>query len=195
MKKKNVWKVLFFALLSINILFFFAISMFLFLAGEEEAIPESPAEDSKKMSEFLIQTNKNDLNELINYYIEKENLNGPINYSVVLSDEVELNGELNVFTSTLQLKMSFEAYALENGDLLLEQKSLSLGGIRLPVSEVLKIIRSAYKLPEWVIIQPADKQIYVSLQSMRLNNDIQVRAEKFNLEENEIVMKMLVPVE
>ncbi len=89
MKKKNVWKVLFFALLSINILFFFAISMFLFLAGEEEAIPESPAEDSKKMSEFLIQTNKNDLNELINYYIEKENLNGPINYSVVLSDEVE----------------------------------------------------------------------------------------------------------
>ncbi len=124
-------------------------------------------------------------------------------------NEVELNGELNVFTSTLQLKMSFEAYALENGDLLLEQKSLSLGGIRLPVSEVLlslggirlpvsevlKIIRSAYKLPEWVIIQPADKQIYVSLQSMRLNNDIQVRAEKFNLEENEIVMKMLVPVE
>ncbi|GIN70132.1 hypothetical protein J14TS2_06070 [Bacillus sp. J14TS2] len=194
MKKKNIWKVLFFALLAINILFFFVIGIFLFLAGEEQPIPESQA-DSKQMSEFLIQTNKDDLNELINYYIEKENLNGPIDYSVVLSDVVELNGELNVFTSTLQLKMTFEAKALENGDLLLEQKSLSLGGIRLPVSEVLKIIRSAYKLPEWVIIQPNDKQIYVSLQSMRLNNDIQVRAEKFDLTENEIVMKMLVPVE
>ncbi|GIN56572.1 YpmS family protein [Lederbergia ruris] len=195
MEKKNVWKVLFFALLSINILFFFAIGLFLFLAGEEQPIPESPAENTKKMSEFLIQTNKNDLNELINHYIEKENLNGPIDYSIVLSDEVELNGELNVFTSTLQLKMTFEAYALDNGDLLLEQKSLSLGGIRLPVSEILKIIRSAYKLPEWVIIQPSEKQIYVSLQSMRLNNDIQIRAEKFDLTENEIVMKMLVPVE
>ncbi|MCJ7841145.1 YpmS family protein [Lederbergia sp. NSJ-179] len=195
MKKKDVWKILFLVLLTVNILFFFAIAVFTFLAGEEQPLPDPQAENQKKMSEFSIQTGKEDLNELINHYIEKENLNGPIEYSIVLSDEVELYGELNVFSSTLQLKMTFEAYALENGDLLLDQKSLSLGGIRLPVTQVLNIIRDAYKLPDWVLIQPSDKQIYVSLQSMRLSNGIQVRAEKFNLPENDIVMKMLVPVE
>ena len=89
--------------------------------------------------------------------------------------------------------MTFEPKALKNGDLVLEQKNVSLGDVKLPVSYIMKFIRDAYKLPSWVIIQPNDQQVYVALQEMRLNNDIQVRVEEFDLANDNISMKMLVP--
>lgn len=91
--------------------------------------------------------------------------------------------------------MTFEPIALENGDLILKQKNLSLGDVKLPVSYILKFIRDAYKLPEWVTILPNDKQVYVALHRMRLNNDIQVRVQEFNLKEDRISLRMLVPSE
>ncbi|MBS4203204.1 YpmS family protein [Lederbergia citrea] len=193
MKNKNTWKILFIALLTINILIVVSLGTLLFLASDQERVPESNP-NSKTVSEFFIRTEKDDLNKLINHYIEKEGLNGPIHYQVLLTDEVELYGEVKVFSETMQLKMTFEPIALDNGDLVLEQKTLSLGGVKLPVSYILKFIRDAYKFPEWVIIQPNDKQIYVALQKMRLNGGIRVRTEEFNLAEDRISMKMLVPV-
>ncbi|MBS4176643.1 YpmS family protein [Lederbergia citrea] len=193
MKNKNTWKILFIALLTINILIVVSLGTLLFLASDQERVPESNP-NSKTVSEFFIRTEKDDLNKLINHYIEKEGLNGPIHYQVLLTDEVELYGEVKVFSETMQLKMTFEPLALDNGDLVLEQKTLSLGGVKLPVSYILKFIRDAYKFPEWVIIQPNDKQIYVALQKMRLNGGIRVRTEEFNLAEDRISMKMLVPV-
>lgn len=194
MKNKNIWKILFIFIATINILIIISLGTILFLAGDQDPIPEG-TNPTKNMSEFIVQTNKEDLNQLINHYIEKEGLNGPINYHVLLTDEVELYGEIEVFSQTMQLLMTFEPQALDNGDLVLKQKSLSLGGVKLPVSYILKFIRDAYKLPEWVTIQPNDKQIYVALQNMRLNGGIQVRAEEFNVAENRISIKMLVPVE
>lgn len=195
MNKKNVWKIMFIALLAINVLILVSSGLLLFLAGGDQPEIELTDSPKKNMSEFLIKTDKNDLNQLINHYIEKEKLNGPIHYSVLLSDEVVLFGEIEVFSQTLQLIMTFDSEALDNGDLLLKQNSLSLGGVKLPVSYILKFIKDAYKLPEWVIIQPNDKQIYVALQNMRLNNGIQIRAQKFDIAKNEIELKMLVPVE
>ncbi|MBS4199432.1 YpmS family protein [Bacillus sp. FJAT-49732] len=193
MKNKNIWKLLFMTLLSLNILFLLGIGILIFLAVDQEPVPEKKVSTSN-MSEFLIRTEKQDLNKLINHYIEKEGLDGPIHYSVLLTDEVELYGEVQVFSQSMYLKMTFEPVALDNGDLILKQKSLSLGDVKLPVSYILKFIRDAYKLPNWVIIQPNDKQIYVSLQQMKLKSGIQVRAEEFNLVDNKISMKMFVPV-
>lgn len=190
---KNKWKWLFLMLLTLNIAVILLISILIFDTPEDVQDPEINIK-TENMSEFTISTDKHDLNRLINHYIEKEGLNGPINYYIKLTDEVELFGEIKVFSKTLQLRMTFEPQALENGDLLLVQKSLSLGGIKLPVERILKFIQDGYKLPEWVIIQPNDKKIYVALQEMRLNGGIQVRAEEFDVAKNNISMRMLVPV-
>lgn len=168
--------------------------MLLFISTDQEQVPEKISNTAND-SEFVIQTNKKDLNKLINHYIEKEGLNGPVHYQVLLTDEVELFGEIQVFSQTLQLKMTFEPIALENGDLLLKQKELSLGDVKLPASYILKLIRDAYKFPDWVIIQPNDKEIYVALNKMRLNGGISVEAKSFDLVENNISMKMFVPVD
>jgi len=192
MANKNYWKVGFLTLLVINIVFLLSLGILLILSSDQQELPKSKT-DKGKYAEFTIDTQKEDLNQLINYYIEKEGLNGPVHYNVFLTDEVELYGEVSVFSQSLQLKMTFEPKALKNGDLVLEQKNVSLGDVKLPVSYIMKFIRDAYKLPSWVIIQPNDQQVYVALQEMRLNNDIQVRVEEFDLANDNISMKMLVP--
>src|SRR6185437_1739018 len=116
MKKKNNWRNLFVVLLSFNILVLIGIGMIFFLAIEQDDIPlGTPSKENR--SEFTIRTEKEDLTKLINHYIEKEGLNGPIDYTVLLTDDVELYGEVKVFSQSMQLKMTFEPRALQNGDL------------------------------------------------------------------------------
>ncbi|MBD8004889.1 YpmS family protein [Bacillus norwichensis] len=194
MGDKNYWKIGFLILAAVNLIFICGIGLLLFLSSDQTEIPKNTT-DTSTYSEFTIETRKEDLNDLINYYIEEEGLNGPIHYNVFLTDEVELYGEVSVFSQALQLKMTFEPKALDNGDLVLEQKDVYLGDVKLPVSYIMKFIRDAYKLPSWVIIQPNDQQIYVALQEMRLNNGIQVRVQEFDLARDRISMKMLVPTE
>lgn len=194
MENKKRWKIAFLTLLSFNLLIIILFFSFVFFGSIKNTKIE-PKGLNHSVSEFQIQTDKEDLNALITHYIEKEGLNGPIDYHVLLDEEVELYGSIKVFSHELELKMTFEPEALDNGDLILKQESISLGGVHLPVNYVLKLIRDSYKLPEWVTIQPNDQTIYVALQNMELNNGIQIRAEKFDLRNNEISFSMLVPVE
>lgn len=195
MRKKNHWKWLFLSLMGINGLIVIGVAILLLGPGTQQT--ERPAEkiDSKSYSEFTINTDKKDLNALINHYIEKEGLNGPVDYNVYLQDEVELKGEIQVFSQTLDLYMKLEPKAQKNGDLILEQKSISLGNMKLPVSFVMKFIADTYKLPSWVTIDPKEQEVYVALHEMTLNNGIKVAAKEFDLENDRISFIMKVPNE
>ncbi|MEH7441566.1 YpmS family protein [Bacillus sp. JJ1122] len=190
---KNKWKIGFFILLGLIA----AVILFLYI------LIASPAEDSKiepvKNSQdsddvaFKVATNKRDLNRVINHYIEEEGKNSNIDYQVLLTDEVELYGTLPLFSEELELRLTFEPKALENGDLVLNQKSISVGRLRLPVSTVLKFVRDSYDLPEAVSIQPEEERVYVSMQRLKLKSDIKVRVNEFDLKKDNIKFTLFVP--
>ncbi|QED48313.1 YpmS family protein [Cytobacillus dafuensis] len=191
--KKQKWKNLFFLLLGIN-LFIIVLLLFLIYSPIEEDEYTSPDLNTTAHVPFKIKTDKQDLNQVINHYLEKESLNGAIDYQILLNDEVELRGALPVFSQEIQMKLTFEPIALENGDILLEQKSISVGQLQLPVSYVLKFVRDKYKLPNWVTIQPNEEKIYVSLQKMKLKSDIHVKVDEFDLRNDDIRFTLWVPV-
>ncbi|PKR85832.1 YpmS family protein [Heyndrickxia camelliae] len=192
---KNRWKIAFFTLLIIIVLFIFVIGFFAFLPTGKETLPNTTI-NNDKFVQFHIKTNKADLNKLINHYIEKEGLDGPIKYNVYLKNDVELTGSLPVFSENVLLKMTFQPKALNNGDLILKQKTISIGHLNLPVTYVLKFIKNSYKLPDWVSINPDEKTVYVGLQKMDIGkSDIRARLDKFNLRENDISFSLLFPVE
>jgi uncharacterized protein YpmS len=190
---KNKWKLAFFVLFGLVA----ALILILFI------LVTSPAEDSKLESEkiisgqddvaFKVATNKRDLNRVINHYIEEESKNSQIDYQVLLTDEVELYGTLPLFSQELELRLTFEPKAMENGDLILNQKSISVGKLRLPVSTVLKFVRDGYKLPDAVIIQPEEERVYVSMQRLKLKSDIKVRVNEFDLKKDNIKFTLFVP--
>lgn len=156
---------------------------------------DSSSGSGEKHVSFDVSTNKADLNKIIHHYLVTEGFTGPIDYEVLVKDQVELYGTFPVFGQNLEMMLTFEPKALENGDLVLRQESISIGTLNLPVSYVMKVIQSNYKLPDWVSIQPNEKTIYVSLQEMELKSDIKIRANSFDLKRDDISFTLLVPVD
>jgi uncharacterized protein YpmS len=191
---KNKWKRGFFLLLGLNgLIVIILLTLIMIPAGEKGKVQQNIS-DNESVS-FEVKSNKADLNRLINQYIKKEAADSPIEYSVRLEDEVELYGTLPFFSQEVDLKLTFEPEALDNGDLVLKQKSISVGSLPLPVSYVLNFIKENYKLPKGVDIQPNEKLIYVEMKQLKLKSDVKIKANRFDLLKDDIAFTILVPVE
>jgi uncharacterized protein YpmS len=192
---KNKWKIGFFILLGLiaAVIIFFYI-LITSPVDESNIEPVKNNADANDVA-FKVATNKRDLNRVINHYIEEEGKNSEIEYQVLLTDEVELYGTLPLFSEELELRLTFNPQALENGDLVLNQKSISVGRLRLPVSTVLKFVRDSYDLPEAVNIQPDDERVYVSMQRLKLKSDIKVKVNEFDLKKDNIKFTLYVPAD
>ncbi|MDF2854518.1 MAG: hypothetical protein K0Q87_369 [Neobacillus sp.] len=190
---KNKWKSGFLLLLGVNLLIIISLFIMLIMPVNQKEIKHTELKGDHVA--FEVKSNKEDLNKLINQYMEKEIADSPINYQVQLRDEVELHGTLPFFSQQLNLKLTFEPEALDNGDLVLKQKSISIGSMDLPVSYVLNFIRDNYKLPKGVDIRPNDKLVYVNMQQLKIKSDVKIQANEFDLKKNNISFTLLVPTE
>ena len=190
---KNKWKLGFLILLGINLLIV-VILLSLVTAPIKENEPVKTNISREDYVSFHVKSNKYDLNRLINHYLKDEAADSPIDYKVLLGDEVELYGALPFFSEKLKLKLTFEPTAQKNGDLILKQKSMSVGQLHLPISYVLNFIRENYKLPKGVDIRPNDHLVYIHMQQLKLKSNLKIRVNKFNLKKDDIAFTILVPV-
>src|SRR2546423_4410380 len=107
------WKRLFFLLIGVNIAFAFLVIL-VFVILIKSPIEDAKVPDTQTVQngvQFNVKTNKQDLNLLINHYI-KEEYSGSLDYEVLLTDEVELNGKIPVFSENVEMKLTFEPIAL-----------------------------------------------------------------------------------
>ena len=190
------WKRLFILLLGLNVaLVFLLFTFFLFMindTGNETKIPT--IDSTEKQVALQIKTNKQDLNRIINHYLDTE-LSSTYDYRVLLTDQVELYGAIPIFNEELNVKLTFEPKPLENGDLELQQKNMSIGNLSLPPSLVLKFIQNSYSLPEWIMIQPSKEKIYVSLNTFKLKSNFKVLVDEFNLKDDDIRFSLQLPMD
>lgn len=188
---KVKWKTLFITLLAVNILVILSILVLINLPAKDSDM--KPVVTKEEDIQFQIHTNREDLTRLINQYLDKEGLTGLIHYEVYLRDEVELYGKMPFFNREVEMKLTFEPIAQKNGDLVLKQKSIAIGQMNLPVSYVMNLINERYKMPDWVTINPNEENIYVSLQDMELKSDVRVKANEFDLKNDDISFLLTVP--
>ncbi len=189
----NSWKKLFIALIMLNIIVVVGVIFLIFLPTKDEEIALNDINQDDYV-QFHVQSNKADLNRFINHYIKEQGLNERIKYNVTLTDQVELYGTMKVFTQDVELKLTFEPESLDNGDLILRQKTISIGHLQLPVPVVLKFIRDSYDIPSWITIRPNDEEMYVNLHDLKLKSDTKVRVNTFDLKRDNIVFTLLVPI-
>ncbi|KKI92429.1 hypothetical protein WQ54_09690 [Bacillus sp. SA1-12] len=184
------WKWLFFSLLIINVFFLIVATIMALMPSREREY--SISQDIWEERELLgIITEKEDLNVLINNYLQKEFNNYTLNYEIRLTDFVEVYGSIKAFENELDISMDFEPEVQENGDILLKQKSLSVGKLSLPVRTFLKYVNNNYSLPDWVQINAKDESVYIALQELKMKNDLRVKLKKFNLERNDIQFTLI----
>ncbi|MFC3885232.1 YpmS family protein [Bacillus songklensis] len=186
----NKWKWLFIGLLAINLLFLLVIGS-LALQPSKGNEPSIYAKGLKEDVSLGVIAKKKDLNVLINEYLQKEFNNQPLNYVVRLTDQVEVYGTVEAFGNDLDISMDFEPEVQKNGDLLLNQKSLAVGRLQLPVRTVLGYVNNNFSLPEWVRINPREESVYVALQEMEMKSDFRVKVKKFDLEKDDIQFTLI----
>lgn len=185
---------MFFALLAVNLVFAGVVFYWMTRPIKDmESLEE--LNRNKEMVSIPFSSNKEDLNRVINHYIEEEAADSPIDYEVLLSDNLELYGTLSAFGKEVQLKVLFEPYTTEDGNIILRHRSIQIGEMSLPATFVLNYINEKYKMPDWVSINPGKKTIYLSLREMDLKSGITVEAKKFDLRNDDIQLNLLVPVE
>lgn len=188
------WKVSFFILLLVNGIIVSALLAFLYLPVADKTIDINTNDYSRaNSSEFVVRTTKQNVNDLANAYLEKLLEDSRQKYTLIIEDDVQLIGELPIFSATVPLHIHFDPTVLPNGDLILKQKSISIGILSLPNKQVLTQVERFLPVPEWVTINPNEEEIYVSITNMDIKSNFQVRAEQFDLEANVIAFKINIP--
>lgn len=191
--KKNKWKISFLILLGIDVLIVILL-LSLILTPSSDTQKNFINEPNVKNVSFRVKSNKQDLNKLINHYMMKYTAGSSMDYRIKLGNDVELYGAIPVFSEQLNMKMTFIPQALSNGDLILKQKSISVGSLQLPASYVLEFIRDNYYLPNGIDIMPNNQLVYIHMQQLKLKSGMKIKVDKFNLKQNDIEFRILVPV-
>src|SRR5690625_450053 len=98
------WKKRFLLLLSINIVIFVILAVYIYSPIPKTELEISSNEyKTKNSSDFVVRTTKQNVNDLVNAYLDKLLANTDHHYTIHLDEDVQLYGELPLFSSTVPL--------------------------------------------------------------------------------------------
>ncbi|MHC5268029.1 YpmS family protein [Enterococcus sp. LJL98] len=193
LKSMNKWKAAFFVLLALVL----GLSLLLVtrLYQEREAIPPMKIETSAKagIPVLNVRSNKEQINALVAFYLEDLQKETEQNYQFVLKNEALLTGEFDLLGFPVTFYLYFDPYVMEDGNVQLKAKSLSIGALGLPINQVLRMIKNNSQIPEWIEVQPKEERIVLRLDQFQLKNGLSFRADKLNLVEDEIQLSVYLP--
>ncbi|MFB4163739.1 YpmS family protein [Alteribacillus sp. JSM 102045] len=183
--KLNGWKWLFFLLLALNLLFVISIFLLITTNSQQDTENNDNQADEEFTEYFSVHLTQSQLNQLLQDELGEENVNAEITDNLA-----RVSASVSVLGRTIDASMNFEPEALENGNIALHQKSFSIGRLSLPDSKVLSLLGSQADLPEYVEVQPGNNQILVQLNEIQIADQYFLKAETFDLEEDNIHLKV-----
>lgn len=193
-RQKINWKKRFIVLCAINGIVILLLMFYLYSPIPTKSFEVKQKQwNNKEGTEFVIRTSKQNLNDLINAYLDKLLTDTNQDFTVLLDEDVQLYGELPFFSSTVPLLIHFEPIVQSNGDIALKQKSISVGLLQLPNKKIMQYIDRYLPTPEWVVINPKEEEIYVKITEMDIKSNLEVKVEQFDLEKNNIAIRLQVP--
>lgn len=191
--KQSSWKKWFIGLLVLNIAVIVTILTFIFWPISDVNYTIDDSNDPGRSSEFIVQTTKQNINDLSNAYIDQFLEGTNHSYRLEIDEDIHLIGELPVFSTTLPLSVRFEPLVQDNGNLILKQQSISLGLLELPNQKIMEYLDRYLPMPPWVTVNPEEEEIYVALTDMDIRSNFQVEVERINLEQDDLSFKIIVP--
>ncbi|MDI7741852.1 YpmS family protein [Lysinibacillus fusiformis] len=191
----NKWKVAFFALTGVIILFFTLLFYWATSPSEDVQIEKKSATVNPSDSVLLVEATADDIEKIALKYLQKELANSPLPLDFVINESIKLNSELTAFGVTVPFSMEFDPIVTEEGNIQLKQNSVNVGRINLEPITVLKLMNDAVSFPEWIVVRPNEEEIYVDLSDIEVMNGARVRAKEIDLENNRILLEVIVPNE
>ncbi|RSK27283.1 DUF2140 family protein [Bacillus sp. HMF5848] len=191
----NKWKIAFWIIVTLNITVLVGVCYLLL----SESSPEEPynttqveLETNLDNVQLFVDTSTTSAENVINEYITDKMKDNPIKYRVIFnSSSIEIAGIVPVLDTHIPFTLAFTPKIDENGTLLLSYKSVRLGKFKLPVTTVFTYMNDYYRLPEWVIVQPDEKQIQIVFQDIKIaGHSYKVQLTEFDLLNDSIVFAL-----
>ncbi len=192
-RKINPWKISFLVLagLLLGALLFFTVRVF-----ENREVSYTPSSDTLTQSgeaTFQVQLKKAQVNQVIDYYLNDFQKGSSVKYKFYLENVALLNGTFQVLGHDVEFYLYFDPYVTEEGNVLLKAKSLSIGTLSLPISDILKYVVKNYKLPKWVEPDTENNSILINLNKFEMANGMHILANKINLVDDDIRLDVYLP--
>ncbi|WP_033541461.1 YpmS family protein [Planococcus sp. CAU13] len=184
------WRAAFIILLAVNILAVIGFVFYVTIPAKDHVSYQAEKRAYAEGNTLTVRTSKADFEGIANNYIREAMKDQPIPLTLSVDDDVSLSTELQVFSMTLPILLKFEPLVQDDGNLLLEQKSVNVGMLDIPPESALKLLRDSVTLPEFMEVNPASEEILLRLTEIPLDDGISVRAESFNLEEDDIRLRV-----
>ncbi|GEN53395.1 YpmS family protein [Halobacillus faecis] len=188
----NKWRTSFWLLALINLGVVIWLVALVFLPSSYTIVNVDQEKESPD-AEFTIVSTKENMEQLANEYLSELSTQTVFDYSITLDRNVTLSGNIKAFDQVIPINVELHPEVQENGDLVLRQEKISLGKLPLPNKKVLEFVKDNYNLPEWVIVNPNEENIYVAVTQMDTASNFNVKVDRFNLNSNQLAFKIAVP--
>lgn len=188
----KIWRLAFFVLLGLNLLALIAFFIFLTTPAKGHSLESARTVEALDGNSVVLNVTRADFEGIANTYIQKEMANSPIPLTLAVNGDVSLSTELEVFSVVLPILLRFDPYVQEDGNLLLVQKSVEVGMLDIPPESALKLLRDSVDLPDFMDVLPAEEQVLLKLTEIPLDGGISVQATSFNLEEDDIRLRVTI---
>lgn len=155
-------------------------------------VNDAPVDTTDVMT-FSVATQKEDLTQVINQYIQEEVQGDNVNYQVMIDETFQLSGSFELFGFEIPFDLYMDPYVTENGNIQLRANQLSLGQLNVPISFAMNQMGSQLSIPDWVAFDGETETITFNLNEFQLDSGMYFSAERIDLEENEILMNVYLP--
>ena len=131
----------------------------------------------------------------MDYFLTDFQKDSDIKYEFYLENQALLKGQFNFLGAKINFYLYFDPYVMDNGNVQLKARDLSIGTLNLPISEVMSMITRSYKFPDWVEVSTKDQTIELKLDQFKMQNGLFIKADHIDLVGDDIQFSLYLPKE
>lgn len=181
--KVNGWKWAFIALVLIIIGCILYLGFLLRPVKMNQTETQEAVQTGEQVS-LTASLTKSDTEIIINEYLDESIGEEFAAYDVVLSDNLEIHGEMSIFNFDVPFTLYFSPYVLENGNIQLRGEAVDLTSFSLPVSGVMSLLSRQFVLPEFIAINSETQIIEIDLENLMQEYSFDLTVDQIDLEQD-----------
>ncbi|MBB1079100.1 YpmS family protein [Limosilactobacillus sp. STM2_1] len=145
-------------------------------------------------SSVTVELNKKQVNALAANYLNEFLKGQKIRYDFIVGDKyATLTGNTKFLGANVRFAINFIPERMNNGNVLLRAKGLTVGRLNIPIKFVMGYIAKNYDIPKWVTINPKKKTVLLDLNRYSKHRSLKYSAQEINMEEGQFKFLITVP--
>lgn len=174
----KIWKWLFLGLLALN-LALVSVVAYRIMTPVETTSSVSLPKGATKIGKYSMT--KDELDTALTGFAQDYSTDKMRFKVKVTNSKIVFESSYKVLGHPVPLYVYFTPVVSESGAIVLHVSELSAGTLKLPVSDVLKMIKRSTNLPDYITIDSKKGKVTLNIQSMKNEKGITARAQSLNL--------------